>query len=72
MLLRKVLLLPGERAGVRRGRDHGGLFDPVAAGRVAAAETQTPVGTHVPGGQTGQVGPRRVQTANPTAAGRAG
>lgn len=60
MLLREVLLLSGERTGVRRGRDHGGLFDPVAAGRLAAAEAPTPLGTHLQGGETGQVSPRRV------------
>lgn len=39
-----------------RGRDDGGVFNPVAAGRVAAAETQTPLGTHVQRGETGEVG----------------
>lgn len=65
MLLREVLLLSGERTGMRRGRDHGGLFDPVAARRLAAAETPTPLGTHVQRGQAGKVGPRRDLTSRP-------
>lgn len=56
MFLWKMLLLSRERASVCGGRDHGGIFNPVAAGRLAIAETQAPVGTHVQRGETGQVG----------------
>lgn len=56
MFLWKVLLLSGERASVCRGRDNGGIFNPLATRRLATAETQTPLGTHIQRGETGKVG----------------
>lgn len=56
MFLWKVLLLSGERASLCRGRDNGGIVNPLAARRLAAAETPTPLGTHIQRGETGQVG----------------
>lgn len=56
MFLWKVLLLSGERTSVCRGRDNGGINNPLAAGRLAIAETQTPLGTHIQRRETGQVG----------------
>ena len=50
-----MLLLPGERAGLCRRGDDGGIFNPLAARRLATAETQTPLGTHLQRGQAGQV-----------------
>lgn len=58
MLLWKVLLLSGKRTSVCRGRDNGGVFNPLAARRLASAETPTPLGTHVQRGETGQVSAR--------------
>lgn len=56
MLLWKVLLLSGERASVCRGRDDGGIVNPVAARCLAVAETPAPLGTHIQRGETSQVG----------------
>ena len=56
MLLRKVLLLSGERACLCGGRDNGGIINPLAARRLAVAKAQTPLGTHIQRGETGQVG----------------
>ncbi len=56
MFLWEVLLLPGERASVCGRRDNGGVVNPLAARRLAVAETQTPLGTHIQRGETGQVG----------------
>lgn len=39
-----------------RGGFNGGIINSLAAGRVATAETQTPLGTHIQRGETGQVG----------------
>lgn len=50
-----MLLLPRERASLCRGGADGGIFDPLASGRLATAETQTPLGTHIQRGQAGQV-----------------
>lgn len=56
MLLWKMLLLSGERASVCGGRDNGGIINPLAAKRLAVAKAQTPLGTHIQRGETGQVG----------------
>lgn len=39
-----------------RGRDNGGIINPLAARCLAVAEAQTSVGAHVQRGETGQVG----------------